>query len=295
MREASDLGSHPSMTSRPDYLPSFLNPPVVETVLSVQFESLRGISTAQLGLLWNEFSDNFPRTEDQAALLPFVEEFPESPRARLGLQLQALDKPPVPRMWFVNARGNEMIQVQADRFIRNWRKEGQGEEYPRYERLKDAFQRDFDVFQRFLSDRNLGLPKINQCEVSYVNHIIAGEGWQTFADFDKVFSVWVTPSDWAARADQIPGRAEDVRIQSRFVIPDDKGKPVGRLHVDIQPALRTTDSKPMYLLHLTARGQVGSGAEFFDLGRRWIVKSFASLTNAEMHRIWQRTDIRGNS
>src|ERR1700691_3519943 len=162
MREASDLGSHSKMTSRPDDLPNFANPPVVETVLSVQFESLRGISAAHLGLLWDEFSADFPRTEDQAALLPFVEEFPESPRAKLGLQLQAFEKPPVPRMWLINERGNQMIQVQADRFIRNWRKEGQGEEYPRYEQVKDSFQKDFDVFQRFLGDRNLGVPKINQ-------------------------------------------------------------------------------------------------------------------------------------
>ena len=258
MRKASDLGSHSKMTTRPEDLPNFGNPPVVETVLSAQFEPLRGISTAHLGLLWNEFCGGFPRTEDQAALPPFVEEFPESPRARLGLQLQAFERPPVPRMWFVNERGNEMIQVQADRFIRNWRKEGEGEQYPRYERVRSSFQRDFDVFQRFLRDRNLGEPKINQSEVSYVNHIIAGEGWQTFGDFDKVFTVLVTPSDRAAQAGQIPGRAEDVRIQSRFVIPDSEGKPVGRLHVDIQPALRTTDNKPMYLFHLTARGQLGS-------------------------------------
>jgi len=288
------LGSH-SKTTRPDDLPNFDNPPVVETVLSVQFEPLRGISTAYLGLLWNEFSDNFPQTADQAALPQFLEEFPESPRARLGLRVQALDRPPVPRMWFVSKRGNEMIQVQADRFIKNWRKEGEGEEYPRYERVKDSFQRDFDKFRCFLADRNIGVPSVNQCEVSYVNHIIAGEGWQTFGDFDRVFSVWVTPRDWALPADQVPSRAEDVRIQARFVIPDDEGKPTGRLHVDIQPAFRTTDGKPMYLLHLTARGQVGSGVEFFDLGRRWIVKTFASLTSAEMHRIWKRTDVHGDT
>ena len=198
-------------------------------------------------------------------------------------------------MWFVTERGNEMIQVQSDRFIKNWRKEGEGEEYPRYERVKDSFKRDFDVFQRFLSDRSLGVPRINQCEVSYVNHIVAGEGWQTFADFDRIFSVWVTPRDWVAPDDQVPGFAEDVQIQARFIIPSDEGKPAGRLHVGIQPAFRNTDSKPMYLLHLTARGQIGSGVEFFDIGRRWIVKTFASLTSAQMHKIWRRTDTRGNN
>jgi uncharacterized protein (TIGR04255 family) len=277
------------VTSRPDDLPNFENPPVVETVLSVQFEPLRGMGTAHLGLLWHEFSGNFPRTEDQSALAPIVEEFPETARARLGLQLQAFERPPVPRMWFVSERGDEMIQVQADRFIKNWRKAGPGEEYPRYEAVKASFERDFDVFRRFLGQHKIGGPDINQCEVSYVNHIVAGEGWNGFGDFDKVFSVWLAPTA------KIPGGAEDVRLQARFVIPDSQGKHVGRLHVDIQPAFRTTDNKPMYLFHLTARGQLGRGIEFFDLGRHWIVKSFAALTSPEMHKVWKRKDIHGNS
>src|SRR5271155_5943414 len=123
MREARDLGGHLMVMSRPDDLPDFENPPVVETVLSVQFEPLRGINTAYLGLLWKEFSAGFPRAEDQPLLPRSVEEFPEGPPARLGLQLQAFEKPPPLRMWFVSERGNEMIQVQADRFIKNWRKE----------------------------------------------------------------------------------------------------------------------------------------------------------------------------
>lgn len=295
MREACDLASNLTATSRPDDLPNFENPPVVETVLSAQFEPLRGMSTAHLGLLWSKFSEAFPRTEDQAPLPSFVEEFPESPRAGLGLQLQALERPPVPRMWFISARGNEMIQVQADRFIKNWRKEGQGEEYPRYENVKASFLRDFGIFQGFVTGQGIGTPRINQCEVSYINHIVAGEGWQTFRDFEKIFNVWKTPEDWLSAGDPIPGRAEDVRIQVRFVIPDSQGKPVGRLHVDLQPAFRVTDNKPMYLLHLTARGRTGADVDFFDLGRRWIVKSFAALTTAEMHSIWKRVDTHGNS
>ena len=50
----------------------------------------------------------------------------------------------------------------------------------------------------------------------------------------------------------------------------------------------------MYLFHLTARGQIGESFEFFDLGRRWIVKSFAALTTPEMHKVWIRKDNRGH-
>lgn len=43
----------------------------------------------------------------------------------------------------------------------------------------------------------------------------------------------------------------------------------------------------MYVLHLTARGQVGEGVDFFDIGREWIVASFERLTTDAMHQIWR--------
>jgi hypothetical protein len=41
------------------------------------------------------------------------------------------------------------------------------------------------------------------------------------------------------------------------------------------------------VLHLTARGQVGDGVAFFDIGREWIVKTFKMLTTESMHNIWR--------
>jgi uncharacterized protein (TIGR04255 family) len=276
------------VTARPGDLPDFDSPPVVETVLSVQFEPLTAVRTAHLGLLWEKFRARFPVVEERPPLDPVIEQFPEIPRPRLGLQLQALDRPPVPRLWFVTDQGNEMIQVQPDRFIKNWRKEGQGEQYPRYEAGKKFFERDFTVFQEFLAENRLGTPHVNQCEVTYVNHITAGEGWQSFSDFEQVFSFWELP------AGDVRGNGEDFRAHLRFTIPGAEGKPAGRLHADVQPAFRTPDNRPMYVFHLTARGQVGDSFDFFDIGRRWIVKFFAALTTSRMHEVWKRRDIRGN-
>jgi uncharacterized protein (TIGR04255 family) len=267
---------------RPADLPDFDDPPVVETVLSVQFEPLTEMRTAHLGLLWERFRAEFPKTEERPTLDRVFEQFPEAPRSRLGLELQTYENPPVPRLWFIAAQGNEMIQVQPDRFIKNWRKEGEGETYPRYERNKASFERDFAAFREFVTVHHLGRPLVNQCEVTYVNHILSGQGWNSFGDVDRVFSSWKSP------VDQIPGNAEDVRMHARFVIPGNDGTPVGRLHTEIQPAFRASDSKPMYVFRLTARGQLGESFEFFDLGRRWIVKSFAALTSPRMHEIWGR-------
>ena len=277
------------VTARPEDLPDFENPPVIETVLSVQFEPLAAIRTAHLGLLWEKFREGFPKTEERPPLDPVVEQFGEIKRARLGLRLEAYEAPPVPRMWFVNAQGSEMIQIQTDRFIKNWRKEGEAEKYPRYERVRGSFERDFAIFQKFLAENQLGAAHVNQCEVTYVNHIVSGEGWDSFGDLERVFTFWKSPKV------AIPGAAEDLRCSGRFVIPGVGGKPVGRLHVDLQRALRTSDNKPMYVFQLTARGQVGDSFEFFDLGREWIVRSFAVLTTPHMHAVWKRVDKSGNS
>jgi len=274
---------------RPKHLPDFDNPPVVETVLSVQFEPLPLLQTAHLGLLWEEYRAAFPRCEHRPPLEPVVEQFPEGPAARIGLKFQALENFPVPRIWFTNDQRSEMIQVQNDRFIKNWRKEGEGDQYPHYdETIRPNFDRDYAIFLGFLEQNQLGIPRVNQCEVTYVNHIIVHEGAGQYGDLEKIFTFWRSP-------DLIPpGPAEDLRLHVRFVIPGQDGRPIGRLHVDVQPAVRTSDIHPMYVMHLIARGQVGAGVDFFDIGREWIVTTFKRLTTDSMHNVWRIKDDAGS-
>ena len=82
------------MTSRPKHLPNFDNPPVVETALSVQFGPLPLLKTAHLGLLWSDYREAFPRSEERPPLDPVVEQFPESASALVGLKFQAIESFP---------------------------------------------------------------------------------------------------------------------------------------------------------------------------------------------------------
>ena len=267
---------------RPTDLPDFTNPPVVETLLSAQFDRLSLPKTAHFGLYWEQIRSRFPETQEQGELPSLIEWPPDHPQPSIGIQLQALEAPPTPRFWFVNKDGTELIQVQRDRFIKNWRKVGQKDLYPRYEQLRAGFDEDFGAFADFISKQNLGTIRINQCEVSYINHIVAGMGWKTHADVDEVFTVWRQPKT------SFPGRAEDLSFRARFPMYDSAGTFSGRLHVTVQSVRRLSDGVPMFLLELTARGQVGEGTDFFDLGREWIVRSFAELTTPSMHMIWGR-------
>jgi len=269
-----------SMTGRPPDLPDFSRPPVVETVLSVQFDRLTAARSAHFGLYWKEVLNRFPKTEERAELQPAIERQPDLPPSAVGIQFEALEAPPTPRFWFANEGGTELIQLQRDRFIKNWRKVGEGDEYPRYEHVREGFERDFSDFRNFVSSHDLGAIRITQCEVSYINHIVAGEGWKTHADIGKVFTVWQQPTV------AFPGVAQDVTFRARFPILDSGGAFAGRLHATMQSVVRLTDGVPMFVLDLTARGQVGEGTDFFDLGREWIVRSFKELTTPEMHQVW---------
>jgi uncharacterized protein (TIGR04255 family) len=264
-------------------LADFHEPPVVETVLSAQFERLSAMRMVHFGLFWRKVRDRFPDTEERPALTQMIERFPDPVTSGGRLRFEAVEIQELPRLWLLNKAGTEMIQIQNDRFIKNWRKQGGTDPYPHYlPVIKPAFERDFRDFQSFLAEEELGTVKVNQCEVTYVNHIVSGAGWQDFGEVDRLFTFCNQTSVHA------PGHLEDFSAQLRFPITDHEGHPIGRLHVDVQPALRANDSRPMYVMNLTARGQYGESVEFFDIGRQWIVKSFEYLTTEHMHRIWRK-------
>jgi uncharacterized protein (TIGR04255 family) len=275
-----------AMSDTPDHdLPDFDNPPVVETVLSAQFERLTAMRSVHLGLFWQRVRGEFPNTEERPALPPVLEQASEPVAQAVQLRFEPQEPLPLQRLWLINASGAEMMQIQNDRFIKNWRKKNEDNaEYPHYTPvIKPAFERDFKEFRTFAADEELGEIKVNQCEVTYVNHIIAGEGWLKRDEIEKIFTFCQQPF-----AEPYPGRAEDVAYRARFPILGPDNEWIGRLHVELSPAISLPDNKQMYAMNLTARGMYGTGIEFFDIGRRWIVKSFERLTTEHMHEIWRK-------
>ncbi len=275
-------------------LPSYENPPVTEVALSVQFGPLQKMRAAHLGRLWSSFpADGFVRTEDHAPLEPVIESFdPGLYPQNFGIKLRSFDTPPVPRVWFLNRTGTELIQVQPDRFVQNWRKVDADAEYVRYPRVREQFSRSFDIFEGFVRTEELGEIIADQCEVTYTNHLPVGSGWDQQGHLDKVVTVWKSET-----SDDFLPTPEAASLAVRYIIPGADGAPAGRLYVDLQPAFRKPDFDPVLILTLTARGApLGEGRagimKFFDLGREWIVRGFTSITTDEMHDIWRRTDVR---
>jgi hypothetical protein len=88
----------------------------------------------------------------------------------------------------ISNRGDRLIQVQNGWFAHNWRKVGQGEEYPRYDKtIRSAFEAQLVRVVDYVHTKEIGkfIPK--QCEVTYINHILPSDIWANHGDARRVF------------------------------------------------------------------------------------------------------------
>lgn len=265
-------------------LPAFDEPPVIETLLGVQFAPLARLSASHLGLYWGQIRKAYPTAELKPPLGPAVEQFGQQVPRPLEIGVEIVSEPPL-RIWFINESSTQLLQIQKDRFLRNWRRMKPEDVYPHYDTLKPKFVHEWDQFCDFLKGERVGVPQIDLCEVTYINHIPLGLGWETFGQAHKVVSV-VKPR---GNEGFLP-EPEMVQMNSNYVMGDKQG----RLYVGLQPALRNYDAREVLQLTLTARGKPASSAledvlAWFDMGHEWIVRGFADFTTPEMHARWRRT------
>jgi uncharacterized protein (TIGR04255 family) len=254
-------------------------------VLGVQFSQLP-LQAAHIGLYWNQVKSRFPAVEQKVPLQPVQEVFGAPVIAGDDSPFIVAQEPVTPRSWFISKEDTDLIQLQPDRFIVNWRKRSDDNTYPRYEAVRDAFVREFEVFKKFAMAEDLGELEVGQCEITYVNQIRKEGLWDGFGEASEVVT-WLKPSE--------PGflpAPEEVRSAIRFVISDGQ-KPIGRLRVTISPAMLRKNNEEFLKMELTVRGQPESSQTpallgFFDLGREWIVRGFAELTTEKMQRTWGR-------
>ena len=273
--------------TRPD-LPDFDHPPVIEVAISVQFETLHSLRTKQLGLLAKEYEKEFPIVEEHPQRKLSFEDFGLRKPPKFEVQIEK--GIPLPRLWFINEPGTGLIQVQQDSFVHNWRKRSDKDEYPRYHTVKNKFMETLDKFCQFLDREQLGKLVPNQCELTYVNHLFQEDIWESYGQIDKLFTVWKSQY-----SDSFLPEPEEASFGARYIIPGDN-EPIGRLYINVQPAVRREDGAQIILMNLTARGkppgiEIEDISDFLDIGRKWIVRGFTSITTKEIHHHWRRRDV----
>lgn len=259
----------------------------------MQFESLPALLAPHVGLLWQELRDRFPKLQQHNAIIPTIE---RQGLIRATSQIQFAVSPAAVdfRIWMLSEDDHDILQLQPNFFLRNWRRLGRtASDYPSYVTLFPKFRNDYEKFLRFLDEQNLGVPSPNQCELTYVNHIRAGEGWSSHQEFAKVLSIFATKSP------KNDLTFETTNASFSRAIMDEKDEFIGRLHVSA--ATQFTAQRPknpedlIINLTLVARGRPSSSnrdgiEEFFDRAHEEIVTTFKAITTSRMHKVWELVD-----
>jgi uncharacterized protein (TIGR04255 family) len=266
-------------------LAEYENPPVTEVVCGVLFKTLENFRLPHFGLFWKLIEKEYPTCQEVAPLLPIIERY-GAEEEQQQLQVAFADIPS-PRVWFVDAKGTGILQLQRDRLLHNWKKNKATDAYPRYPVVIGQFKKQMVLFEKFLKQHNLGAIDPLQYEMTYVNHIPKGEGWSDLTELGSVFR----DHQWQGHKDRFLPPLEHVNIRTTFVLPERKG----RLHISVRDGKRQGDAQSVLLFELTVRGFSGDRSpdamwQWFDTAREWIVKGFSDLTAADIQKkVWRRT------
>jgi uncharacterized protein (TIGR04255 family) len=258
-------------------LPTYGEPPVVEVVSGVMFDPIPGFKVPLIGKFWSSALPDFPKVEEQPPLAPTIEILGRGP----GLMFVSDAMPAMPRTWFVNGQGDQIVQLQRDRFLCNWRKTSPSHAYPRYGQVIDFFEKKLSAFQDFI-DQECGVALVpRQYELTYVNHLERGP--------DGVFSLGalgrlLPDLSWRNLEDRWLPTPEDIGATLAFPLPQN----AGRLRVRIQSGMHVPANNPVLALEITARGYLEDRPKWFNLAHIWIVKAFEDLTSQEMNTVWSK-------
>ena len=245
---------------------------MTEVAIGLQFAPIQGLRQPHIGLFWSRLRSRFPTVADQHPLphLPLVAALPQPFQIQFSQQSY-----PLPRTWLISEDGTQLVQLQADRLVFNWR--GEGVKYPRYDTLRPLFESVLGDFQAFLAEEGLDPTVPEQIELAYVNTIVA-EHLSAVLDGLNVPSL--EPSG--------------VLDQEHLVMSQRISSGDNAAVLLVQAQSRQGPDQDQVLLTLTFRADVvddqgGSAASMralFDQARESIVRSFAKITHPDLRAGW---------
>ena len=169
---------------RPSHLPDFDKPPLNEMIVGVQFAPPPTYRSIDAHDVWELFRQVYPGVQEQPPLAPSFETFgtPFGPQ----ISFNFIGVGGHPRYLFTSIDQAELLQFQPDRFLHNWRRvPGKNNLYPRFELIIEKFENELNILERRLASYGKKQLDINQCEITYVNHI-----------YSSVTESEPNPSDW---------------------------------------------------------------------------------------------------
>jgi uncharacterized protein (TIGR04255 family) len=251
----------------PQYV-QFKRPPVVEVVCGVRFHTGGKMKVAHLGAFWATLKDTYPVAEEAAPIM----RAPIDPQPDMA-----------PRTWLITGDGSELIQLQKDWFLLNWKKANDSQPYPSYQIVKSAFDRRFGEFLHFLASERIDI-SYKEFELTYVNHISNANGLGEVGEVALLVDHLFSPKDRF-----LPAPLQ-INWKTSYPLPND----YGRLNVSAQTGVVTSTGERLIRLDLQALGLPSDPPEsqmddWFELAHEWITRGFADITAPKLHEIWGRT------
>lgn len=247
-------------------------PPVVETSFGFTFPPIKGWTLYHFGLLWARLRRRYQFAE---ARLPMGSVEVDEVDLKLGPDVH-LESLPL-RSWFLDSLKNQLLQVQLNRFIRNWRAVEAEQKYFHYSDLKPMFQEDWAIYREFLKDESLPEPIVFKCDVTYINHFLKGREWNTAEDIASLFQ--------RMKFELKGALVTSVSFVAAF------GN--NQIRMETSPGIRP-DGTPIVQLTLNVSGQPVSTSELgiwskLDDCHRLLVETFAEITAEDLQkRVWKR-------
>lgn len=182
------------------------------------------------------------------------------------------------RSFLLDASKNQLLQVQLNAFIRNWRAIEDKRLYCHYSDLKPMFQEDWTTYREFLKDEGLPEPSVFQCDVTYINHLVKGREWNTLEDISSLFP----------RMKFSFKGALVTSFSCSAAVADNQ------VRIEASPALRP-DGTPIIQLTLNVSGKPADTSEAsiwakLDDCHKLLVETFADITASDLQQqVWRRT------
>lgn len=260
----------------------FDRPPIAEVACGLLFNPV-GLKTVHIGQLWEIYRKEFPRAEEAAPINAVIE--PSGLSAANKLQVGFMDIPDLRRSWFLDAEGRHLIQIQADRFLFNWKREVGTDQYPSFESVFARFEKYLGDFAAFLKEHRLGELVYRQFELTYVN-LIGKENGLSAADEGRLLADHLRN----ASPNRFLPLPEKFSLNTSYLLPSN----CGRLHITAQTAMMQTTREKVIRMELIARGLPADRSEenrkaWFEMAHEWITHGFADSTTPELHKLWKRT------
>jgi len=258
---------------------SFKKPPVNEVYISLQTKQ-PSFPADNFGELVKVFGTQYPKLNAHPKLDRNAE---LAEPGILSLQLEMITNLGQ-RFWLISEDDTRVLQIQDDRFVLNWRRRKQEAEYPRYKTIRQEFE---SALSKIVAARNLDANDlIDFCEVSYTNHIELPDGEDPRGQMHRIFR-HLRPIDLGMSDLAL----EESAFSMGFRITDAQGGFMGRMRLNVTPAILRKEKRVITQAQLAYRGKpasasVESALAFCDAGHLAIVSAFDRLTTDEMHKYW---------